>query len=321
MQNRKIAVMGAGAVGCYFGGMLARAGLPVTLVARPPHREAIARDGLTIDSFRFPTPERVRVDTASSAEGVREASMVLFCVKTVDTEVAAREMQPYLAPGAALVSMQNGVDNVERMRAACGIDALAAAVYVAAEMSAPGVVRHSGRGDLVVGRFPGSRAETAEVEACFARAGIACQVVDDIRAPLWTKMFMNCGCNAISALARARYGKMAADEEIREVIRMLVEEAEAVARAEAVPLPEQNFVEAAWRLVSNMTGAFSSTAQDIFRGKKTEIDSLNGYIARRGAARGIPAPVNRTLWALVKLLEESSAAGAAAGEGRGNAAL
>jgi 2-dehydropantoate 2-reductase len=304
----RIAVMGAGAVGCYFGGMLAWAGLPVTLIARQAHRDAIARDGLTIDSFRFATPERVRVETAPDAEGVRDAGVVLFCVKTVDTETAAKDIAPHLAREAVVVSMQNGVDSVERIRSASGIDALGAAVYVAAEMIAPGVVKHAGRGDLIVGRFPGSSARTEKVEACFARAEIACRMVEDIRAPLWTKMFMNCAYNAISALGRSRYGKMAARADIREVMRLAVEEAETVARAEGVPLPAQNFVEAAWKLADSMSNALSSTAQDIGRRKKTEIDSLNGYVARRGAAHGIATPVNRTLWALVKLLEDGAPA-------------
>ena len=302
----RIAVMGAGAVGCYFGGMLARAGLPVTLIARQAHRDAIARDGLTIDSFRFAQPERVRVETAGDAEGVRRAGVVLFCVKTVDTETAAKEIALHLSPDAVVVSMQNGVDNVKRIRTASGIDALGAAVYVAAEMTAPGVVKHSGRGDLIVGRFPGSSAHTEKVEACFARAEIACRTAEDIRAPVWTKMFMNCAYNAISAIGRSRYGKMAARGDIREVMRLVLEEAETVARADGVPLPEQDFIEAAWKLADSMSGALSSTAQDIGRGKKTEIDSLNGYVARYGAAHGIATPVNQTLCALVKLLEESA---------------
>src|SRR5215469_7246818 len=122
----RIAVMGAGAVGCYFGGMLARAGLAVTLIARQAHRDAIDRDGLTIESFRFARPENVRVETAADAKGVQGAAVVLFCVKTVDTEATAKEIAPHLAPDAVMVSMQNGVDNVERIRAATGIDALGA---------------------------------------------------------------------------------------------------------------------------------------------------------------------------------------------------
>jgi 2-dehydropantoate 2-reductase len=312
LEFPRVAVMGAGAVGSYFGGMLALAGAPVTLIGRASHIEAIAADGLTIESFRFPQPLHVRVEAATSAEAVGGARIVLLCVKTLDTESAAQAIAPHLAPNAVVVSMQNGVDNVERIRAASGIDALGAAVYVAAEMAAPGHVRHSGRGDLIVGAFPGSShgaAATEDVAQCFTRAGAPCRVADDIRGPLWMKMLMNCAYNAISALGRARYGRMAARAEIRETMRHAIEEAVAVARADGIPLPEENFVEAGWKLAETMGNAISSTAQDLARGKKTEIDSLNGYIVRRGATFGVPTPVNQTLHGLIKLLEESAAGG------------
>ena len=307
----RIAVMGAGAVGSFFGGMLARAGAPVTLIGRAAYAEAVAAAGLTIESFRFPEPERVRVEAATGAEAVRGAQIVLLCVKTLDTESAARAIAPYLAPGAVVVSMQNGVDNVERIRAASGIDALGAAVYVAAEMTGPGHVKHTGRGDLIAGPFPESHHDPAAIERmarCFTSAGMPCRVVEDIRGPLWMKMLMNCAYNAISALGRSRYGRMAGSAEIREIMRHAIEEAVAVARAGSIPLPEENFVEAAWKLAETMGNATSSTAQDIARGKKTEIDSLNGYIVRRGAALGVPAPVNRTLHGLIKLPEGSTGA-------------
>jgi 2-dehydropantoate 2-reductase len=307
----RVAVLGAGAVGSFFGGMLARAGVPVMLIGRASHAEAIAAHGLIIESFRFPKPERVRVEAATSAEAVGGAQIVLLCVKTLDTESAAQAIAPHLAPGAVVVSMQNGVDNVARIRAASGIDALGAAVYVAAEMVAPGHVKHTGRGDLIVGPFPGSSHAPAAIERvaqCFARAGMQCRVAEDIRGSLWMKMLMNCAYNAISALGRSRYGRMTARAEIREIMRHAIEEAVAVARADAIPLPVENFVETGWKLTETMGNATSSTAQDVARGKKTEIDSLNGYIVRRGGALGIPTPVNQTLHGLIKLLEESAGA-------------
>jgi 2-dehydropantoate 2-reductase len=307
----RVAVMGAGAVGSFFGGMLARAGAPVTLIGRLSHAEAILAHGLIVESFRFPKPERIRVHAATGAEAVRGAQIVLLCVKTLDTESAAQAIAPHLAPGAVVVSMQNGVDNVARMRAASGIDALGAAVYVAAEMAAPGHVKHTGRGDLIVGAFPESNHDPAAIERvaqCFARAGLPCRVAEDIRGSLWMKMLMNCAYNAISALGRSRYGRMTAHAEIREIMRHAIEEAVAVARADAIPLPVENFVETGWKLAETMSNATSSTAQDLVRGKRTEIDSLNGYIVRRGAARGVPTPVNQTLHGLIKLLEESAGA-------------
>src|SRR5262249_19970313 len=122
---------------------------------------------------------------------------------------------------------------------------------------------------------------------------------------LWTKMSMNCAYNAVSALGRAKYGRIMHHPQARELLRLAVEETVAVARATGVELPEARLVEATFRLGEGMSAATSSTAQDIHRGKRTEIDSLNGYVARRGAELGVPTPVNQTLHALVKLLEEA----------------
>ncbi len=305
--------MGAGAVGCYFGGMLARAGARVTLIGRAPHIEAILKDGLFIDSVRF--QERVRLDASGSPEAVRGAGIVLLAVKTVDTETAARAIAPHLEEGALVISMQNGVDNVERIHTASGIAAAGAAVYVSAEMAGSGRVKHNGRGDLIVGSFPGMRIASAALQMAanvFNRAGVPCRVMDDIRGPLWMKIFMNCAYNAISALTRSRYGRMVENAEIREIMRDVVNEAVAVARAEGVSLPEDDFVTAAWQLADTMANALSSTAQDIARRKATEIDSLNGYIVRRGEALGIATPVNRALHGLVKMLESSAIRNAAA---------
>jgi 2-dehydropantoate 2-reductase len=300
----RVAVLGAGAVGCYFGGMLARAGAPVTLIGRPPHVAALRQGGLWLESPHF--QGRILVASAEAVEAARGAELVLFCVKTLDTDEAARLLAPHLGAGALVLSMQNGVDNVERIRAAAGFEALPAVVYVAAAMTGPGRVKHSGRGDLVVGDPSGRRlSELERLAALFTRAAVPCVVSDRIEAELWTKMSINCAYNAVSALARAKYGKVARHPQVREVLRQAVSETVAVARACGAALAEAELVEAAFRLGEAMSEATSSTAQDIGRSKRTEIDALNGYVARRGAELGVPTPVNQTLHALVKLLEET----------------
>jgi 2-dehydropantoate 2-reductase len=284
--------------------MLARAGTPVTLIGRPHHVEALSREGLRLETLRF--QERVPVAASTRVEAARDAAVVLLCVKTLDTEEAARALAPHLAPGAAVLSLQNGVDNVGRIRAAGGIEALPAVVYVAAAMTGPGSVRHSGRGDLILGDpWGGRRGEVERLAGLFARAGVPCAVSSNIEGDLWAKMVMNCAYNAVSALGRAKYGRVAHSPPAREVLRLIVEEVVAVAHASGVVLPEGNLVEAVYELGEAMREATSSTAQDIARGKRTEIDSLNGYVACRGAELGVPAPVNQTLHALVKLLEEA----------------
>jgi 2-dehydropantoate 2-reductase len=289
--------MGAGAVGCYFGGMLARAGAPVTLIGRARHAEAIARDGLLLDSIHF--QERVRVVASTTAEAAREADLVFFCVKTVDTEEAARTLAPHLADDVVVISLQNGVDNVDRIRALTGIDAVPAVVYVAAEMAEPGRVRHTARGDLVVSR----QSTGNDIAAMFEKAGVPCRVSEDIRVDLWTKLVMNCAYNAISALTRAKYGRIVREPATRMMMLQVVTECAAVARAAGVELSEDVLASATARLGDALSDAISSTAQDVMRGKRTEIDSLNGYIARMGDELGVSTPVNRTLHALVKVLE------------------
>lgn len=309
IAGTRVAVMGAGAVGSYFGGMLARAGAKVTLIARSANAEAIRRDELKIDAVTF--QERVKVDVATDATGARGAEYVLFSVKTLSNEEAARELAPNLAKGAVVVSLQNGVDNVERIRAAAGIDALPSVVYVAAAMPEPGRVKHSGRGDLIVGERRGSAAgdssRAERVAALFAGAGVQCKVSANIEADLWIKLIMNCAGNAVSALGRSSYGRAAREPKSRELMSRVIEETVAVARAAGVNLPRVNLVETGLKLAETLGDATSSTAQDIARGRKTEIGSLNGYVVRRGAELGIATPVNATLDALVTLLEHTAA--------------
>jgi 2-dehydropantoate 2-reductase len=300
----RVAVFGAGAVGCFFGGMLARAGASVTLVGRPAHVEAIRRDGLLMEALTFREHVRVAADTDPAA--VVGHDVVLFCVKSGDTEAGARAIAPHLAPGAVVVSLQNGVDNPARLAPLVGAEVLGAVVYVGCGMAGPGHVRHTGRGDLVIGGLRGSAAgehRAREVAALFERAGVPCVVSPDIDADLWLKLIVNCAYNPTSALSRLQYGRMLAQAEGPDLMRAIVAEAVAVARAEGVNLPAEGLVDKVLAVGKGMPTQISSTAQDIGLGKITEIDALNGHVARRGAARGVPTPVNTTLWQLVKLLE------------------
>lgn len=309
IANARVAVLGAGAVGSYFGGMLARAGARVTLIARPAHVEAIRRGGLFLDTVTF--QERVKVVASTEVSAAREAEFVLFCVKTIDNEEAARSLAPHLAPGAIVVSLQNGVDNVTRIRAASRINALPAVVYIAAALPGPGHMKHSGRGEIIIGELPGATHAMASqppradrVAGLFTAAGIPCRVSGNIEIDLWTKMLMNCAGNAVTAIAQASFAHAARNLQTREVMRQVIEETVRVGRASGVDLPETGWVEKGIKNAEGLGDATSSTAQDIARGKRTEIDSLNGYIVRRGKELGVPVPVNETLYALVKLVEE-----------------
>jgi 2-dehydropantoate 2-reductase len=308
----RVAVMGAGAVGSYFGGMLARAGVPVTMIARGAYAEAVRRSKLFLDTVTF--QERVAVDVSMEPSAVRDAHVVLFCVKSLDNEATARAIAPHLSADAIVVSLQNGVDNVERIHAASGIDALPAVVYVAAAMPEPGHVKHSGRGDLVVGEFAGRSAgseaqppRAEQVAALFSSAKVPCRISTDILGDMWQKFIGNCGANAVSAIAQMSYGDIARYDESRSLMSRVVEECIAVARAAGVRTPGPGFTEKWLANLTKFGEAFASTAQDLARGKRTEIESLNGYIVRRGAELGVATPNNFALYALVRLLEEKAA--------------
>jgi len=298
----RVAVLGAGAVGCFFGGMLARAGVPVTLIGRARHVDAINANGLFLEGLCF--QEHIRIPASTDVSMAHDAEIILFCVKTVDTEPAAK----LLRSEAVIVSLQNGVDNVARIRASTGIEAIPAVVYVGAAMTAPGHVKHSGRGDLVIGdvwRNAHLRERLPGIAQMFERAEVPCRVSENVEGELWTKMIINCAYNAISALGRAKYSALVRDPLTRDLMKQVTEEAIAVARADGVHLPDTDLMEAVWKIGDALAGATSSTAQDIARGSRTEIDSLNGYIVRRGVELNVPTPANQTLHALIKLRESA----------------
>ena len=295
----KIAVMGAGAVGCYYGGMLARAGHDVTLIGRPNHVDAIQRDGLLLDTQSF--KEQVRLQASTEPSAVAGATLVLFCVKSTDTESAAAAIRPYLLPGALVLSLQNGVDNAVRLQATLPDQEVAASVvYVATEMPGPGHVKHNGRGELVIAASPSS----AEAAALLVAAGVPTDISTNVMGALWAKLILNCAYNALSAITQQPYGKLVLGEGVQDVIRDLVNECLAVAQADGITVPGDVW-QAVERIAQTMPQQLSSTAQDLARGKRSEIDHLNGYVLRRGEVLGIATPVNRVMHTLVKLLEES----------------
>ena len=301
----RIAIVGAGAVGGYFGGMLARADAPVMMIGRPAFVEAVTKNGLFLDTLQF--QEKVRVEASTEIDAVRSTEIVLFCVKTTDNAATARAIAPLLSPGALVLSMQNGVDNVEQIRAAAAIDALPAVVYVAASVPAPGRVKHVGRGDLVIGP---QNEKTERIAELFLRANVPCRISGNIEGELWTKLVWNCALNAVSALGRAKYGQITASADAWKVVETAVYEVLAVARAANIHPPGLEDPKAALagalKIATQMAGALSSTAQDMNRGKRTEIDSLNGYVSQRGTELGVPTPVNHALYTLVKLAEGRS---------------
>ena len=302
----RIAVVGAGAVGGYFGGMFARAGAPVVFIGRQHFADAVNSKGLILDKSEG--QERIRAIATVEMSAVRDCPLILFCVKANDTSATARQMAPFVRPDAAVVCLQNGVDNAAQVRAVANVAAVPAAVYVAVSVPESGRVKHLARGDLTIGPLSERTTHLADL---FIRAGIPCQVSENIEGELWLKLLRNCALNAISALGHIRYGQIIQSEDAKKLMEQIVDEVLAVACAAGVVLPgvddRESGMAAAMELATQMADAFSSTAQDLNRGRLTEIDALNGYISRRGAELSIPVPANHALFTLVKLAEQTAA--------------
>lgn len=293
----RITVMGAGAVGCYYGAMLARAGHAVSLVTRPQHAAAIRERGLILETRAF--TEAVAVAASPDPSGVRDAEVVLFCVKSDDTAAAGHQIAPYLGADALVLSLQNGVDNAERLQQVVARPVIPTAVYVAVEMPQPGHVRHHGRGELVLGAGPASPA-LAEM---FSQAGVPAEISDNVIEDLWTKLIVNCAYNALSAIPQLPYGRMMQVDGVSAAMKDIVAECLAVAQGCGVRI-DDGIVAKVLGLADAMPDQSSSTAQDLARGKRTEIGHLNGYIVRAGERLGIATPANRLLTVIVNLMEE-----------------
>lgn len=294
----RIAVMGAGAVGCYYGGMLSRAGHQVMLIGRAPHVEAIGRQGLLMDTTAF--REYVRIGASTDAADIHDASLVLCCVKSNDTEDVAAMIAPYLRRDATVLSLQNGIDNAERLQLVLLRTVYPAVVYVAAEMAGPGHLKHHGRGELVVG--PSAMGD--EMLDAFVKAGVPVRVSDNVIGELWAKLILNCAYNALSAITKLPYGRLFENQGAKDLMRLIVRECLAVAQRESITVPGDSW-EDVERIAATMPAQFSSTAQDLMRGRRGEIDHLNGYVVRKGKSLGIETPVNQALCSILKLLERA----------------
>jgi 2-dehydropantoate 2-reductase len=306
----RIAVVGAGALGSFVGARLAQAGQRVVLIGRAAHVEATRRDGLQVHGDG--RVDRVRVEATTELAAVQDADGVLVCVKSADTAGLAQHLAPLLRTDAAVLSLQNGVDNAATLARGLGRSVGIAVAYIAAALPAPGVVQHSGGRSLVMGWVAAAAGLSPQPlpqpslhgwAALFTHAGFEVRLTDQPLQALWDKLIVNCACNAVSGLAGAPYGAMAAQAGIRQLQAALVREAVAVAQAEGVPVQLAAALAAVERVALAMPLQHSSTAQDLARGRPTEIDQLNGHVAQRGAALGVPVPLNQALWALVKLAE------------------
>ncbi|MGB9963443.1 ketopantoate reductase family protein [Halobacterium hubeiense] len=300
----RVVVLGAGSLGSLLAGALERTDADVTLLGRESdHVRRVRADGLRL-TRPDGSEDAVPVDVATDEGVTEDADLLVVCVKSYDTADAMAGVAPHL-DGADVLTLQNGLGNAETVADYVPRErVLAGTTTHGAVLEAPGHVRHAGRGDTTVGRyFAANDARVDAVADCLTRAGIETTVADDPEAAVWTKVLVNAGINAATALARVPNGALVDSESGERVLRRAVAEGAAVARAEGVPVPDdavERTREVAERTASNR----SSMRQDVERGRPTEVEALNGALVRRGESHGVETPVNETLADLVRLAEE-----------------
>ena len=297
----KIAVFGAGGVGAYFGGRLARAGADVHLIARGEHLEALRRDGLTVESVHGDF--HVDLPATDDPADVGACDYVLFTVKSNDTDEAAADLDPLVGEGTAVVSLQNGVDNEERLVEAVGrAHVMGGVAYIFSTIAEPGVVAHeSGPARLVFGELDGSVTDRAErLRDLCAAADVEATLSTDVWSDIWQKYAFICAHNGLTAAVRRPIGDIRETEATMAVYRRLVAEVRAVASAEGVDLPEDLVDDVVAFVEDADPGMTSSMYYDLTHEKPMELEALNGELVRRGRARDVDVPANETVYGVLK---------------------
>jgi 2-dehydropantoate 2-reductase len=297
----RIAVIGAGGIGGYFGAKLARAGESVVVLARGAHLDAIRRQGLRVRSS-VEGEFTVKVDAVDSLAGQPPVDMALFCVKSFDTRDAAEALRPALGPDTGVVSLQNGVDNEEVIDEVLGPGrALGGAAFVFSTIESPGVIAHTLLGRIVFGEMNGRpSARATALRDALARADVPVELSTDVRRVLWEKYLLISAQAGTTALTRAPISVIRATEETWLMYRRIVEELAAVARAAGVRLAD-DVVDAIMKTASGLAPtAYSSLYHDLIHGNRLELEALHGHAVRVGARLGVPTPTVFAVYAALK---------------------
>jgi 2-dehydropantoate 2-reductase len=293
MAGQRLVVLGTGAVGGYFGGRLAAAGEDVFFLARGAHLAALRERGLVCEGR---TPFSVRVAASDRAADAGRADVLLVCVKAYDTREAAEPCRAIVAPDGIVVTLQNGLGNVETLSEIFGADRVVSGVArVGAEVVAPGRIAHAAGGLVILGP-PSPRVEA--LRGRFARAGVACEVTADIRQAIWEKLLANAVFNVIGAAHGIDLGELV-DGPLRPTAERAIEELLAVARAKGIEI-RPSTIDGCWDWCRRHPTFPTSTQQDVARGRRTEWEALSGALVAEARASGVAVPTHESLCALLR---------------------
>ena len=301
----RIAIMGSGGLGGYFGAKLVAGGADVHFIARGKHLEAMRSEGLRIEG---PAPLHVKpVRATDRAEEIGVVDLVMLCVKLWDTEPALAQIRPLVGPATTIVSFQNGVLKDQHLRAAFDERQLMGGVgYVATTIEAPGVIRQTGPMQrLLFGEFDGSRSARGEalLAACLA-GGINAEFSGDILREIWQKYVFLVGLSGTTTTMRTTIGPIRTHPQTRAFLLDVMREVVAVGRAHGVALPE-DYAQVRLQLADDVSPAMTSSMHhDLERGNKLEVRWLAGGVVELGLAKGVPTPLNRAIADILALHAE-----------------
>ena len=305
----RVLVLGAGAVGGYFGARLTEGGHDVTFVARGDNLDALRRDGLTV-RLADRTIHLSPVHAVREPADAPRPALVLVCVKSHDTPAAAAALRPVVSADTIVLSLQNGIENEEIIARELAIPPLmVACTRIGVALVAPATIEYSGRGTIVFGEVDGRETPRArQVAATLAAAGVPYELRSDILVPAWEKLAWNAGFNAVTTLTQATVAQVMAQPASRGLVVATMEEVDAVATALGVPVRRSRTEAVLADSVAGLPDFETSMLQDYRRGRRLEHDALNGAVVRAAARVGISVPVNRVLLALLARLDPASRA-------------
>ncbi|GAB3805218.1 ketopantoate reductase family protein [Virgibacillus kimchii] len=300
----KIGVVGAGAVGSFFGAMLEQAGNEVTFLARGRHLAAMKENGLTVN--RENSTMNVYGNFTDELEELADSELILFCVKSHDTEQMAKELLPLISKDAKLITMQNGVDNEETLKNIFGSSrTFSCATYIQSAITEPGTVQQQGRVALVVGELvPHARDHCAGIVDIFQQAGINTKHTSNILDKKWRKFLWNITFNPLSAIANAGIGDIIDHDTLRQTAEKICREAMEVALLQGININREEMLDTIFKNAERARGHHTSMLQDRINNKQMEVESMCGYVLRKAKEYDVPAPVIETLYNILTYMNE-----------------
>ncbi len=301
----KILIIGPGAMGCLFAGFLSKTQQVLLLDKNPARAKFINENGIRIEGISGEWQAKVNATADSSS--IKEVDLILVCVKSYNTKEAISRAKSLIGDNTLVLTLQNGLGNIEVIGEVAGQERVIGGVSnQGATLLADGHIRHAGRGETVIGRIDGKiPVQLREIREAFNKVGLETRISRDIKGLIWSKLIINVGINALTAVTKLNNGRLVEFEGTARVLRDAVTEAVKVAKKKRIKLIYDDPLAKVEAVCEATATNVSSMLQDVLKQKKTEIDFINGVVVRQGQSLGIPTPVNSVLVDLVKTIESS----------------